>query len=454
MNLRQKCIEKHKPLCYNTKDYIVGSEILTDNIYSLGKKTVGRFIYSDRFNTTYISFHFYLPLCNDTMTEDALLPYLLTSCCEEYKTFTELNTRLLQLYGAELSCSVSKSGDYLHTKIGLSVINNSFAYDNENVLHEGVKLLTSLIFSPSVSKGAFHTADLQREKRKTIERIESEINNKRSYARTRLIEMLFENEPYGRFLYGTSQEVEAISETSAYKAWERMLKKSYIHINVVGKELPNGLFDLVKSEIAKTDRTAISNVSASAPLLPKDKPLVKTEHMDITQGKLVMGFSSEVYGTLQKALPLMLFSDIFGGGPYSRLFSNVREKLSLCYYCSSQQRRSKGFLMVDSGVEADKAEEAEQAILKELQDIQSGIVEESRLSASKKSVIDSLASYYDSPNALDMWYTRDIGANDSLTPDDAIAMIEDITAEDIVKTARGIKLHSVYKLMPSKEVES
>lgn len=441
-------------LCYNTKDYIRGSVILTDNIYSLGEKAVGRFICSDRFNTTFISFHFYLPLCSDTMTEDALLPYLLTSCCEEYKTFTELNTRLLQLYGAELSCSVSKSGDYLHTKIGLSVINNGFAYDNENVLEEGVKLLTSLIFSPSVSDGAFYTADLQREKRKTVERIESEINNKRSFARTRLTEMLFANEPYGRFLYGTCEEVEAITEKSAYKAWERLLQKAYIHINVVGKELPNGLFDIVKNEIGKMDRTTISDVAASLPLLPKDEPSLKTEYMDVTQGKLVMGFSSEVYGTLQEALPLMLFSDIFGGGPYSRLFSNVREKLSLCYYCSSQQRRSKGFLMVDSGVEADKAEEAEQAILNELQAIQNGTVEENRLSSSKKSVIDSLASYYDSPNALDMWYTRDIGTNDSLTPDDAISMIEGITAEDIVKTAQGIKLHSVYKLMPSKEVEA
>lgn len=424
-----------------------------DKLFNLGNGADGRFIFSDRFNTTLISFHFYLPLNADTMTEDALLPYLLTSCSNDYKSFTELNTKLLKLYGAELGCSVSKSGDYLHSKITLSVINSSFAFDNEDMIEEAVDLLISLIFNPSVENERFRAEDLEREKRKTIERIESEINNKRSYARTKLIELLFENSPYGRFIYGTSDDVKSITPYSIYKAWKRFLSKSYIQVNAVGKEIPENLFVFVREKLSEIERSEVDTDLLSAPLLPATSVKSTTENMDVTQGKLVMGFSSELYGSLEKALPLMIFSDIFGGGPYSRLFSNVREKLSLCYYCSSAQRRSKGYLIVDSGVEVDNCDEAEKAILNELSEIQKGIVEDFRFDASKKSVIDSIASYYDSANALDMWYSKDIAASSGLKPEDIIERIENVTKDDVVCAAKGIKLHSVYKLMPLKEVK-
>lgn len=44
-------------------------------------------------------------------------------------------------------------------------------------------------------------------------------------------------------------------------------------------------------------------------------------------------------------------TDVFGGGPYSRLFMNVREKLSLCYYCSARLIRGKGIIVIQSGIE-------------------------------------------------------------------------------------------------------
>ena len=424
-----------------------------DKTFDLGYGAEGRFIYSDRFNTTLISFHFYLPLDADTMTEDALLPYLLTSCSNDFKTFTELNTKLLKLYGAELGCSVGKSGDYLHSKISLSVINSSFAFDKEDMIQEATNLLISLIFNPLIENENFRSEDLEREKRKTIERIESEINNKRSYARTKLIGLLFKDSPYGRFVYGTPEEVKAVTTASMYSAWKRFLSKSFIQLNVVGREMPDSLFTITKDKLSEIDRSDVKTSADSEPLTPADSVTSVTDNMDVTQGKLVMGFSSELYGSLEKALPLMIFSDIFGGGPYSRLFSNVREKLSLCYYCSSVQRRSKGFLIVDSGVEAENCDAAEKAIFEELSEIQKGVVEDFRFDASKKSVIDSIASYYDSANALDMWHTKDIAGDSGLLPENIIESIRRVTKEDVISAARGIKLHSVYRLMPLKEVE-
>ncbi len=423
---------------------------MQNEIISLGNGVGGRFIFSDRFNTTLLSLHFYLPLNTDTMAEDALLPYLITSCSADYPTITELNTKLLRLYGAELGCSVSKSGDYLHTKISLSVINSFFAYDNEDMPLEAAELLCSLIFNPSLSGEAFMAADLEREKRKTVERIESEINNKRAYARGRLGELMFEGSPYGKFIYGTVDEVNAITPETAYRAYRRLLEKSYIQVNVVGKELPKVFFDTLRSCFSLILRDNVALPELSAPLGAADSVTRVTEKMDITQGKLVMGFSSCISGDFEKALPLMLCSDIFGGGPYSRLFSNVREKLSLCYYCSSAGRRAKGYLIVDSGVEAEKAEDTERAILSELAALQRGELPSETVIASKKAIIDSLRGYYDNPAAIDSWYSKDITEKGELSPNDVIEKIEKITAEEIIDTAKGLKLHTVFKLMPEK----
>lgn len=426
---------------------------MPENIYKLGENAEARFIRSDRFNTTYLSFHFYLPLSSETMAADALLPYLLTSCSEEYRSFTKLNTELLKLYGAELSCSVSKSGDWLHSKISINVINDCFAYGDERIVAPAAGLLTSLIFRPAVENMSFFDADLEREKRKTVERIEGEINNKRSFARTQLVSLMFPDEPFGRFVYGQKAEVEALTGKEMYNAWQRLLENSFIQFNIVGRELPDGVFDEVSTSLAAFDRTESVVPDESRPLRPTEQINRRTDRMQVTQGKLAMGFSSELFGGIKEALPLMIFADIFGGGPYSRLFSNVREKQSLCYYCSASQRRSKGYVTVDSGIEFENAEKAEAAILHELSEIQNGNVDDTQLESSKSSVIDSLGSYYDNAAALDMWYTRDICGDSELTPDDVIGSIEKITKQDVVNTAKGVRLHSVYLLLGETEAD-
>ena len=90
----------------------------------------GCFIKNDRFNTTLISYNFYLPLDAENMAANALLPYMLTSCSAEYRDYIDLNIKLLGLYGADLACSVSKCGDCLHVRLSIGVINNEYSFDD------------------------------------------------------------------------------------------------------------------------------------------------------------------------------------------------------------------------------------------------------------------------------------------------------------------------------------
>jgi predicted Zn-dependent peptidase len=379
------------------------------------------------------------------MAVDSLLPYILTSCSQQYPDYIDLNLRLLELYGADLSCSATKCGDCFHIKIGISVIDQRFSIDGSNPVAAAAELINGLIFNPSLTDGFFLDRDIQREKRKTIERIEGEINNKRAFARTRLLEEMFGSDPYGKFSYGTVKEVENITGEMLYAAWRRLLENSFIRICMVGSTFSQDVFSNIKKCFAGINRNDITDISRFIKLSEAENVKDITQRFDVSQGKLAMGFTSKLHGSIKEAAALSVFTDIFGGGPYSKLFENVREKQSLCYYCSASARRSKGFVVVDSGIEEENADKVIKAVLKELEDIKCGKFEDSVIEASKKSITDSLLGYYDNAHAIDAWYSREL--NDTTSPEEAVEVVMKVEKRDIINAAMGVKLHTIYRLL-------
>ena len=144
----------------------------------------------------------------------------------------------------------------------------------------------------------------------------------------------------------------------------------------------------------------------------------------------------------------MVMTDVFGGGPYSRLFTNVREKMSLCYYCSASSVRQKGLITVESGVEEQNAEKAQREILSQLETVRQGGFTDFEFESSLKSICDSLSTYNDSQAALDTWYALKASNRTLYSPDETARKISEITRADVVKAAEGVRLHTVYKLLP------
>ncbi len=412
----------------------------------------GLFIGSHRFNTTSVSFNFYLPLKAETVADNALLPFILTSCSKDYPDFSVLNLKLNKLYGARLDSSCEKYGDCQLLRMTVSVINDNFSFDSDSLVKQASELLLKLIFNPSVEDGAFLQRDVDREKRKAIEHIKGEIAEKRIYAKTRLISEMFKGTAYGIPKCGTVEDVEAVTPQSLYKAWQNMLETAFVRVHVIGSAVPPRLFEEILEKFEQINRHDITNCKICKPAVPANKVNTVFEKMDVKQGKLVMGFSSDMYGDDDLSLPLMVMCDIFGGGPYSRLFTNVREKLSLCYYCSASSVRYKGLLTVDSGVECENADKAIDEILNQLSIMQKGEFTDSEFQSSVKSICDSLKTYYDSQNSLDLWYALKINNQNLYSPQDIIEKIKAVTKEDVIYAAKGVRLHTVYKLLPKEGV--
>ena len=424
---------------------------MSAKITQLSNGVEGVFIKNDRFNTTLISFNFYVPMSRDTAAEYALLPFVMTTCSKDYPDFSRLNFKLAKLYGANLSASAEKVGDYQLLKIAISTIDDRFALDNESLCDNAIELLGQLIFEPKVQDGAFCEEDVEREKRKAIEHIRGDLAQKRIYAKKRLIEEMYKDEAYGVPKCGTEEQVQKITGESLYNAWVKLLSTAFLRVNVISRSMPTGLFDGVAEKFSSINRYDIPDCTQSAPTAAIAKPNTVIEEMDIAQGKLCMGFSSELYGDDESTAALTVMCDIFGGGPYSRLFTNVREKMSLCYYCASGSVKSKGLITVDSGVEKENANKAEREILNQLDIIKQNLFTDEEFESSIKSITDSFKSYNDSQGLLDAWYSLKIVKDKLLSPEEAAELILGVTRNDVVYTARGVKLHTVYKLLPKEK---
>jgi len=82
---------------------------------------------------------------------------------------------------------------------------------------------------------------------------------------------------------------------------------------------------------------------------------------------------------------------MFGGSSNSKLFLNVREKLSLCYYASSLFHRQKGLITVSSGIEFDKYQTARDEILAQLEAVRRGEIEDWELEGARSTLLNASA---------------------------------------------------------------
>lgn len=418
------------------------------SITPIEKGVDGLFVKTEKFSSTLISFHFYMPLSPDTAAEYALLPFLMTTCSRKYPDFSKLNYKLSKLYGASLEASAEKVGDLQKLQISISSINDCYALDEEPVCEQSCELLLDLIFNPKTDGNAFFEEDVEREKRKAIEHIRGEIAEKRTYARSRMLEEMYKNDAFGTPKCGTEEQVAKLNGKTMYDAWQKLLKNAAVKVNVISDSLPSSLFKTIGGRFAEAGRENITDCFHHTPTSSVAEPQTVTETLDVAQGKLCLGFSSELHGNDLQTVPLFVATDIFGGGTYSKLFGNVREKMSLCYYCLAASTRIKGLVTVDCGVEAENADKAISAIIEQLSAVQNGEISDFELNSSLRSLKDTLRSVNDTPGAIDAWYAGRISNPEIISPEKFANLLESVTAEQIINAAQGLRLHTVYKLLP------
>ncbi len=400
-------------------------------------------VYADGFKSTCVSVNFVVPLGEDASLF-ALVPNVLSRSSRKYPDLSSIERKLANLYGAELVVDVSKTGENQVIKMAVSCIDDRFALDGEVIASECSDLLFELVFAPNVKNGAFSEDDVKSEKRLLAERLYAEQSDKRSYAKNKCEELMFSEEAYGIHRFGDLESIEKITPKTLYDAYCKLLETAKIVVCVSG----NTDSDAVLRNFTQAVKNIKRSICLGETLFVEKAEDVQyaKEKESVKQGKLVLGFRMGMKDANDNYAARRVMVDLFGGSPHSKLFTVVREKMSLCYYCSARMIRAKGIMFVQSGIESFNEEKAKEAILQQLEDVKNGNFTQNDIDSSVKALEDSFKSVTDSPEALDSWFMSQCVSSAYKYPEQFIEEFKSVTKEEIVKAAQDVTLDTVFML--------
>lgn len=397
-----------------------------------------------RFKQGCLSLQFVRPMRREEAALNALIPAVLLRGTEKSADLRDITLRLDDLYGASVGALVRRVGDYQTTGLHCSFIEDRFALDSDAVLEPMIEFLGELLLQPALEKGVFREDYVHSEKKNLIATIESQLNDKRAYAGSKMLKAMCREDSFGIPRLGEAEQVAAIDAAGAYEHYRKVLKESPVEIFYVGSAEPE--------QVVRLLLPVFSGIQRSCQKLPEQTPFRdggssrQTETMDIVQGKLCMGFVTPITIRDPRFAAMQVCNTIFGAGMISKLFMHIREKLSLCYDIGSGYHGTKGIMTVSAGIDCDKDVLVRREVMGQLAACVNGDISGEELEAARQSILSSLRGTHDSPGAIESYYSTAALSGLAMDPAAYMRAVEQVTKEQVAQAAATLKLHTVYFL--------
>lgn len=413
------------------------------SLYPSVKLTV---IPSQKFKTAYLSVYFSRAINEKEAPMNALIPEILTRSCKKYPTMLSLGTALQTLYGASIDPVNTLMGETHLFGLYATFIENRFAFDQSDILSEVIDLISELLLSPLTYNGAFDEKVVESEKSKLCGRIRARINNPASYAMRRCEEIMCEGERFAISPSGTLESVSAVNAKELYEYYNSLRGSTQINICYAGSADTDALAEKLSKIFKCFDGNCLRLLDTEIKRSAGREVKTVIEEQKVSQGKLVIGLRSGFCLTDENYHVLALMNSLLGSSPTSKLFMNVREKMSLCYYCASRPNALKGILMISSGIEVENYDKTRDAIFAQIDALRSGDISDFELESAKKSLVNAYRELTDSPAGLVSWYLTRSFAERSDSPEETAEKILSVTKSNIIDAAKKLSPDTVYFL--------
>ena len=402
-------------------------------------------VQTDRFKTGCFSINFLRPLARESAAANALLPSVLLRGCRSYPNMQAVSQRLDTLYGASVGTLVRKKGEVQTTGLYADFLEDRYS-ESEPVFVPMIEFLQELLFEPCKGADGFVEDFVTGEKQNLANTIDAKINEKRSYAVSRLLHHMCEGEAYAVPRLGEKETLDGLTPGCLFSQWNRILAGSRIELFYLGQQPREAVLDAMACLTEKLPhRDSLTDIGTQV-TLPHRPAQEITETMDVTQGKLTMGFRTPVTLHDSRYPALALLNAVYGAGMTSKLFLNIREKQSLCYYASSSLDKFKGIMVVGSGIEFDNYQVAKEGILNQLELCCRGEITPEELESARNYLISALHTGKDSPGRLDDYAIGQAVAGCSGTMESLAQQLETVTLDQVVEAANTLTLDTVYFL--------
>ncbi len=399
---------------------------------------------SDKFKTDLVGVYIKRPLNQEEAAQNALLTRVIERATMKHPTSKELAIKLEELYGAVIAADVIKYGEkqVLQFKVQLP---NEKLLQEEGIFDQGLEMLHDILLDPFVENGGFNKEYFESEVNNLKDEIQSRINDKMSYAMERCIEEMCADEPYSIYQYGAIEDLEAITPVSLYEHYKKVMTSSEIEICVSG----DIDFDKTEGQIKhvlnfKVPTCVTYTQEENGHRVEKVREI--EERFNINQGKLTIGYRTHTPMNDPLYEASVVFSYILGGGANSKLFKNVREKESLCYYIFARNEKYKSIMIIGSGIEFENKDKALTLINHEFEDMLKGNFTDEDLRIAKDNLKSSLNSISDFQNSFINYYYSTILSNKEFDIEARKAAIESVTKEQVIEAGMRIEKDTVHFL--------
>ncbi len=395
--------------------------------------------------TNYLSLFFCMPLSDETASEAAALAHLITNASAEYPEMRNLRRAKAALYGAEISASTSALGETLLLCLHATFLKDRYAPEGANILPGVLNFVRSFLRTPYLVDGVFDRQMVKLETKNAADDARAVLNDKSRLARRRHVEIMYEGTPFAASALGRAETIESLTPLRLTEAFYRTLATSPVEAIFVGEAEEETLCTALCSCFDGLQKSCRPLPEASVGEAP-NTPRRITETMDINQAHLCLGYRSSAIRTSRDYFAFSVANTVFGAGTTSKLFMNVREKLSLCYRVASIYSAQNGFLQIFAGIDADKHSAAEAEILAQLADTQTGRITKEELQNAKNSLQNAICTYTTSPDSIAAWAIPRILMGVAVDPAHETEEIAKVTVERAAEAFRTLSADTFYIL--------
>ena len=407
-------------------------------------------IETDFFKTNLVCVIITVPLKEEIVTKNALIPFVLRRGTKNLPSQAMLSEKLENLYGANFDCGIDKIGDNHVLKFYIESVDNDYAFDGENILKETVDLLLKIVFDPHKEDGIFNKDFVDVEKETLRKVIESKIDDKDAYAISQCVYNMYDKKGYGLYKYGDIKQIDSINEKNLTEYYDNLINTCKIDIYISGnfeeKEITNIVTqnEIINKLVPRVEGYILNNeYTESKQIVEKPKEIV--ENMDVTQGKIIMGLDVLSKQDNLQAIALV-YNTLLGDGASSMLFQNVREKAGLAYSTKSSYVKAKANIFIRCGIQIDNYDKAIGLIKEQLDNLKEGKFSEEDLKNAKTCLVSGVKNIKEEQDSEIVYYIGQELAKTNREIDEYIEMINKVTREDVLVLAKEVQINTIYFL--------
>lgn len=409
---------------------------------------------TEKFKTNLIAIFLSTTLTRENVTKNAVLSSVLRRGSRNLQTQEEISKKMEEMYGAEYNCGLDKIGKNHVLKFYIESVNDEFIpQSTSNMLKSSIEILTELILNPLIENNGFKQEYVEQEKENVKQIIEAKKDNKAKYAAFRCIEEMYKDQPAGLYKFGYVEDLDEINAKDLYEYYTQLIDECKIDIFISGN-LSNANVEKIidNNENIKNlqERDAKYTVNKTEKRYGIEKARKVEESMEVTQGKIVIGYDVEVDEDMERNENLryigMVYNSVLGGSANSKLFQNVREKESLAYTTGSSYAYLNSNIFVNAGIDIENFDKTLDIINKQIEDMKNGYFTDEDIDNVKKIIVSNINSIDDEQDTEIIYFLGQALSGTNVSLEEYVQKICEVTKEQIQDFAKKVKINTIYFL--------